>query len=304
MPAVFSGLLLKKNVFLFFLLVFNAVPVFGAFAWNWHVFDLVFLYWMENLVIGFFMLLRMFIRPYKSPLEMIIPLPGMAFFTLHYGLFCYLHGVFVIYLFGREFIGDASVFDLPLILPGLIESRQLYWPFVSLAAFQMVDWMRENREKGFGASGIYQLATRPYRRVVVMHLATMVGAFPVALLDSPVLGLLLLILFKTAMDIYHWKKDAGKEKQPVLDAKERKNIDQFLEKCQKMAAEKGFKIESLEQMNMFWQYRLYKSVVGMMDGKQEMMETEAYLAEKIRLANAEATSVQYDAEILLSSQDI
>lgn len=50
------------------LLALNAVPLIGVLQFNWASFDLIFLYWLENLVIGGFVVLRMLVRPRRHPL--------------------------------------------------------------------------------------------------------------------------------------------------------------------------------------------------------------------------------------------
>jgi hypothetical protein len=52
----------------------NLVPLFGVLNWGWQTFDLIFLYWMENVIIGLFALARMVIRPYGHGLELAFPL--------------------------------------------------------------------------------------------------------------------------------------------------------------------------------------------------------------------------------------
>ena len=61
---------------------FNLIPISGVFAWGWQSFDLIFLYWMENIVIGVFTLGRMVIRPYGHPVELAFPLFFAPFFAL------------------------------------------------------------------------------------------------------------------------------------------------------------------------------------------------------------------------------
>jgi hypothetical protein len=45
------------------------------------------------------------------------------------------------------------------------------------------------------------LMLQPYGRVVIMHIAILFGGFLVMLLGSPVIGLILLLLLKTFIDI-------------------------------------------------------------------------------------------------------
>ena len=60
----------------------NLLPMAGVLLWDWRAFDLIFLYWMENLVIGAFSALRMLARPYQHPIDLVFPLSRpFLFFT-------------------------------------------------------------------------------------------------------------------------------------------------------------------------------------------------------------------------------
>jgi len=59
------------------------------------------LFWFENVVIGGFNVLRMLISGVRMGGAGIVGALFMsAFFTVHYGLFTAVHGVFVVMLFG------------------------------------------------------------------------------------------------------------------------------------------------------------------------------------------------------------
>ena len=94
----------------------NLLPLCGVFLWDWQSFDLIFLYWMENVIIGAVMVMRMVARRYASPFELLFPLFLAPFFVLHYGMFCWGHGTLVISLFG-DFGNQAQLFALVVIEP-------------------------------------------------------------------------------------------------------------------------------------------------------------------------------------------
>ena len=77
------------------LLLANAVPLLGVVFSHWTVFSVVLLYWCENVVVGAFNVLRMLCaQPRNAPLWagklFLIP-----FFMVHYGMFTFVHGIFV-----------------------------------------------------------------------------------------------------------------------------------------------------------------------------------------------------------------
>ena len=186
------------------LIVLNLVPVVGVLHWGWQSFDLIFLYWLENLVIGFFTLARMLVRPYGHGLELIFPLFIAPFFALHYGGFCWGHGTFVVSMFGPEALDGFNL--LPTTL-SVLSSPVMLFALTALAFIQLLDWLRDVRQRGFGADSVVSLMVRPYRRIVVLHLTILAAGFALAALDEPLLGLVILIGVKTASDVWHWRKD-------------------------------------------------------------------------------------------------
>lgn len=59
---------LKKKSALF-LIFSNLIPLYGVFFQNWDAFWIVLLYWTENLIIGFFNVLRMAFVRVPKPIE-------------------------------------------------------------------------------------------------------------------------------------------------------------------------------------------------------------------------------------------
>src|SRR5262245_33349344 len=96
----------------------NLIPVIGVLFWGWSVFALVFLYWLENVVIGVRTLASMVAHAAVTrTVESAVGAAGLgAFFSFHYGMFCFVHGVFVVLMFGGEGLyGAGSPFDLPAV---------------------------------------------------------------------------------------------------------------------------------------------------------------------------------------------
>ncbi|MGD8927201.1 MAG: DUF6498-containing protein, partial [Thioalkalispiraceae bacterium] len=216
------NLKLPKPVFLTILVLLNALPVYGVFEWGWKSFDLIFLYWLENIIIGVFMILRMVVRPYSHVVEFTLPVFMVPFFTLHYGMFCYGHGTFIVSLFGKGLQPELAGMGIPEIIYPLIKTHHLFWPLFGLFAYQMLDWLRDTSERGLGSEGVMQLTTAPYRRIMVLHITILASGFALGSLNEPTVGLLLLVAFKTGFDIYHWQKDeqvANRQDAPLINEK-------------------------------------------------------------------------------------
>jgi len=280
----------SKPIFVSFLVLLNAIPIYGVFQWGWKSFDLIFLYWLENLIIGAIMILRMIIRPYSHAVEFALPVFLVPFFTFHYGMFCFVHGTFVVSLFGNGLQPELANMDLlEMILP-IIESRHLFWPLMGLLAFQLLDWVRDVSERGLGSDGIKQLTVAPYRRIIILHITIIASGFALGTLHEPLVGLLLLIAFKTGMDIYHWNKDEQavvQSDKPVIDEKIKKRVDAFLDDPKITINGKETRYNSFEELKASRHYGLMKAMLRVVGGNQQFKAIEAYVEQQDRERNEE-----------------
>ena len=93
---------LRRRASLLALVLVNLLPLLGVLFFHWDVAALVVLYWSENLVLGFYTLVKMLV---KSPVG---GLGSGIFFLIHYGGFCAVHGLFIIAL-----LVDGNVDPMP-----------------------------------------------------------------------------------------------------------------------------------------------------------------------------------------------
>lgn len=176
------------------LLAANLLPLYGVLAWDWPVYHLMALYWAENVVAGLFTLARMLAAN---------PLGGALlgiFFCFHYGMFCYVHGVFVVALFGPEGVKAADPGPLlpllaspELLLAVLLMVVSHGWSFVAHALGGPRDADRV---------ALNAIMMRPYGRMVVLHVTLLAGGFLSAAAGTPELVLVPLILFKVVADLF------------------------------------------------------------------------------------------------------
>ncbi len=280
---------LPRSFFLVPLILLNAIPLVGVFAWGWKSFDLIFLYWLENVFIGAFTVLRMLIRPYHTPLELILPLFMASFFTLHYGMFTAAHGMFVFSLFGGSEVALDGLVSVYFQIVPLIQTNHLAVAAISLLLLQLSDWGRDVIEQGVGGEGLQQLMTAPYRRIVILHITIIASGFSLIALSEPVVGLVILVVFKTLMDIYHWHKDAklpNVDKPVELDAEALKKLDEQFSTPGLNVNGKRVEFASYAELKASKQYRLMMSLVGMFGGQRAKL-LNTYLDQKIALEQKE-----------------
>ena len=213
------------------LITVNLLPLIGVLFWEWDVAMIILLYWVENLLIGFYNILKMLFVQVPAPIQHLGKLFIIPFFCIHYGGFCAGHGFFLLFFFGMSENMDAMMQNISW--PGPLIFLQL------LVGVVMALW--ENHPEGMGwlVTGLFlshgisfvqhyivgkeyatitekELMGQPYARIVVMHIAIIFGGGALMALGSPVPLLCILILLKIGMDItlhirQHTKKEEEKE---------------------------------------------------------------------------------------------
>lgn len=191
-PAYFSLSLIA-------LIAVNLIPLIGTTYANWNIFSVMLMYWLETAIIGWFTVKRMRFLALKAnenpkdPFSFNVFL--LPFFCLHFGIFMFVHLIFVFAFFF---------------------SSQISWPGVifMFASLYFSHWLSysQNFIEHMEYKSVTQdsLFWRPYPRVIVMHLTVIFGGALTMSLNQPKAGLMVLIVFKTIIDAIshvaeHWQ---------------------------------------------------------------------------------------------------
>ncbi len=199
------------------LTVANLVPLFGVIFLSWDSAAIVLLYWIENLIIGFFNILRMILVKVESSARQIQKLFLIPFFCVHFGGFCAVHGFFLLTFFkigsAEEALAPAGAWMGPLIFLQLLYSvvMQLWnsrppgleWPALGLFVSHGISFVRNfiNGQEYLSLK-VNEIMMRPYKRIILMHVAIIAGGVFIMKLGSPVGLLCVLIFLKIGMDIW------------------------------------------------------------------------------------------------------
>ena len=197
------------------LLLANLVPVFGVLFLDWQVFTLMFLFWMENLVIGAFNVLKMLANRSSTSAGAATKYFLIPFFCVHYGFFCLMHGVIIVTIFGG---GDALAdFPDPAGLWRIALENKLMLALLCLVASDAITFATNYIRKGeYKRVGLNELMFRPYARIVVTQIVVILGGFGMQTLHSPTLGLLLLVFLKIFLDLRgHASESKNSQKDKV-----------------------------------------------------------------------------------------
>jgi hypothetical protein len=201
-------------------LAVNLLPILGVTLWGWSLGALVILYWIENVIVGVVNLARMALTAAKDGAAGLAGFAFMGpFFTFHYGMFCLVHGVFVVGLFGgMDHVLGAFPSDqgpekfLPEAVFGLGQSQPYFLLAVlAIAAFKLAGFLFIYVARGdFKRTNLAEQMGAPYGRIIFLHLGIFAGAFGLTLAGSPIYGVALLALAKTAFDIWSEAREATK----------------------------------------------------------------------------------------------
>ena len=185
----------------FFLILANTAPLVGVLLHHWTVFAVVLLYWSENVIVGAFNVLRMLIARPRQGLAWAAKAFMIPFFCVHYGMFTFVHGVFVFLLIRGQKPQSGFGLSVHTVLTALRE-QGLAWAVVALIVSHGFSFLHNYVAGGeYLRISLQQLMSQPYGRVVVLHLAVLGGGFLILSVGSPVGALLILIALKTGLDL-------------------------------------------------------------------------------------------------------
>jgi hypothetical protein len=199
------------------LIAANLVPVAGALLFDWDAGIILLLYWTENLVVGFYNVLKMALLRVERPTFHLGKLFMIPFFCVHFGGFCAVHGFFLMALFkvggGTDPFMSGGAWFGPLIFLQMLFSvvRNLWqsapegmlWAVLALFASHGVSFVRNYILGGeYTSLSMQKVMMGPYGRIVLLHVAIIAGAAPVMILGSPIPLLIILVLLKVGIDIW------------------------------------------------------------------------------------------------------
>ncbi len=185
--------LLRLNLSSVALIVGNLVPIIGVLFFSWELFPVVLLYWLENIVIGIFNAVKMltcadaqgfFKRIFTT-----------AFFSVHYGLFCLVHGVFLVDLFGGK---GNSLEQVPM----MILANGLKWALLALIISHAFSLLSNYYLRGeYKRLSVSDVMFMPYKRIIVLHVFIILGAMVLQSFGVTQSGLIALAVIKILADL-------------------------------------------------------------------------------------------------------
>jgi hypothetical protein len=183
------------------LILVNLLPLAGVLFLGWQLFSVMFLYWSESAIIGFFNIFKMMqaegqtrvnIELNDKPIERWSRPGVIGFFILHYSIFMVVHLMFIFALFK----------------PARINPQQIALVFVFLFVSHGLSYLYNFiGKKEYQRISLSQLFVQPYGRIVLMHLTILGGGFAVKSLGEPLIALVIMIIIKIIIDLYAHLKE-------------------------------------------------------------------------------------------------
>ncbi len=121
----------------------------------------------------------------------------VPFFCVHYGMFWFVHGVFVWAALPMLFAGAGDPSAAMGPDPGVVLVASLFMVASHGVSF-VVNWILGGESRASSAVAEMQA---PYARVVILHLTIIVGAFAVAFIGAPIGALVVMVVLKTGVDL-------------------------------------------------------------------------------------------------------
>jgi hypothetical protein len=210
----------------------NLVPLAGVLLFGWEAFDIVFLYWAENIILGAIIVLmictwdpiptlneaptretkkrrrkskkskkRMARTQFNRP-NWLSKLGAVLSFLSGYGVFCLGHGLFVVVLFTSKRPEEGLTAVLRETLDKLAE-HHLWWAIAIIAAGHLYSFY-----SNYLHSGVYRTTIDPeffihppYGRMIVLHLAIIFGGWITQEYGMSSGVLIALIVGKTVLEL-------------------------------------------------------------------------------------------------------
>ena len=219
------------------LVAFNLVPLAGVLFWGWNVATILVLYWVENGIVGALNIPKILLAsgPSEPPTRtldvrgvgpvvvsrgagMTSKIGLVPFFVVHYGIFWFVHGVFVFTLPMFASL-RADAFDPIAAEVGPINSgpgalgpnlTAVSWGAVGLAISRIASFLIDfvGRREYLSVSAARQTFA-PYGRLVILHLTILFGAFVSLMIGSPIGAIVVLVALKTIVDLrFHLREHA------------------------------------------------------------------------------------------------
>jgi len=190
---------------LILLVAANLLPLAGVLLWDWDVFFLLLLFWCENVIIGLFGIARLIVAANNDTLREGLLLP--LFFLVHYGGFMFGHFMVLFGMYSNyveELGNNAQPEDYYRLVLENLSWIAIVAMFISHGWSFIENYMGRSEHERLSPM---QAMGLPYKRMVITHVALILGGFFLIQNDQPFVGLVILVLLKIALDVTFHRRE-------------------------------------------------------------------------------------------------
>ena len=222
-----------KNLSIPLLVLANLVPLAGIIYFEWNLTAVLMLYWIENLVIGAYAVVKILFAGVLH--RQAAALFTSVFFIVHYGLFWSGHGFFLSSLLDLPVQESQTWLPAPfgtgldvLLSAWSVHGEALAWATFALVVshgFSLFENFIGNRE--FESRDAAKMPFDPYKRVFLLHVSLIAGAILIEQLGQKIYLLVLLVGIKVAMDVWLHRRehaDSSDAENPPLTGQEQHDV--------------------------------------------------------------------------------
>lgn len=211
LPGLAIPAWLRFDLSMIALVAANLIPLFGVLFFQWDVATILVLYWTENVVVGFYNMLKMAFLPVSNPRLYLMKFVFIPFFWTHYGGFCFGHALALICIFKLGDLDAIMKGGGTMLIPTLLKPLGVWLVlglFISHGVSFVQNFLRGPERR---SRSLMQLMAEPYRRIVVLQLVIIIGGGLAIALDSPKALVCALVGLKIVVDLFLYVKTHRKD---------------------------------------------------------------------------------------------
>lgn len=196
------------------LIATNIITIALALFFNWELMTLLWIYWVQSVIIGFFTAVKMllFRSPEQKNIET-LQLFYAGFFVVHYGLFHFVYMMFlgffsIILMVTRQPIDLLVATRQPIDLISIFLTSLLF--LINHTYSFYLNYLKKKPSDFEQYKNIKDIMLQPYSRIIPMHITIILGGFLIfAIPFASKILLLFFLVLKSAADIYSHVKEHG-----------------------------------------------------------------------------------------------
>jgi len=188
----------KFSLSVIYLIIANLIPIFGVAFFDWSLYQILLMYWLENIAIGFYTILKIakarggfMFAPGCGQTGNLFKLFIIPFFIIHFGGFTVGHGIFIYAIFGPNgMFPEDAVQIVPLVI--------IFCFFIISHGVSF--WQNYINKEEFLQMAPMELVFSPYKRIFVTHISIIGGVFVFIFLGLNGWSRIIIIVLKTYLD--------------------------------------------------------------------------------------------------------